>query len=133
MKDHRINLPGGLGIGLNHTVIETAHRNLIWHPQHNPRPRSDMSSALSIRHARREHGETGTVINYDTLRPDESIQRIWLDQHTWDVPDEDMGEAEETKSAEDAQDLVARMVERLDRARDRTIRGISCALAASWP
>jgi hypothetical protein len=37
MKDHRVNLPGGLGIALNQTVIETAHRNVIWHSSHDLR------------------------------------------------------------------------------------------------
>lgn len=106
MRDHRINLPGGLAIPLNHEVIETAHRHIIWHPQHDPRSRINLDDAQAIRRSRRTHGGTGTVLHYTALDDDFGVERCWLDTHTWesDLP---TGTTEDADGPETEAELIA--------------------------
>lgn len=102
MRDHSVNLPGGLAIALNHEVIETAHRHVIWHPSHDPRPRIDVQRALRSRNSRQTRGEPGTVMRYSALPVPFGIERRWLESHTWDsdvAADATAGESEPRSEA----------------------------------
>jgi hypothetical protein len=116
MRDHKINLPGGLAIPLNSTVIETAHRHVIWHPDHDPREWINIAEALAMRRSRETSGATGTVMNYGTMQADTGVERRWLDQHTWD---EGTSSPQATTFMSDDAVIatVTEMVGRLNRAR----------------
>ncbi len=93
MRDHRINLPSGLAIALNIEVIETAHRHIIWHPNHDPRGQLNLEEALTMRRSR-QNGNGGTVLNYTAIDGDFGVERRWLDVHTWDVGEPDSADDE---------------------------------------
>lgn len=106
MRDHRINLPGGLAIPLNHEVIETAHRHIIWHPEHDSRSRSYLDDALEVRHSRQTQGGTGKVLQYSALEGTFGIERRWLHTHTWDS-EETIDIAAETDDPKTEAELIA--------------------------
>jgi Protein of unknown function (DUF4238) len=119
MRDHRINLPGGLAIPLNHEVIETAHRHIIWHPQHDPRSRLNLDDAQAIRRSRRTHGGTGTVLHYTALDDDFGVERRWLHTHTWesDLPTGTTEDADGPKTEAELIALVQKMTAQLESAK----------------
>lgn len=87
MTDHRINLPGGVTLALNNLVIETAHRHIFFHPEHDPRERmievEETAQRRSLGHP------SGSIISYNAMPPGMSIERRWLERHTWDEPTTD--------------------------------------------
>ncbi|NED99301.1 DUF4238 domain-containing protein [Phytoactinopolyspora halotolerans] len=83
--DHKIDPNGApITIPLNETVMETAHRHIFWHPDHDPRPRLDLDQVLAIRQQRPAAGGSQSTFSYATLHPDAGIERRWLHRH---VPD----------------------------------------------
>lgn len=84
MRDHRINLPGGLAIPLNYEVIKSAHRHVIWHPQHDPRSRINLDDARAVRRSRQAKAGTGTILRYTALNDDFGVERRWLSTHVWE-------------------------------------------------
>lgn len=124
MQDHFINLPGGLAMALNALVIETAHRHLLWHPDHDPRDKSRMPQALEMRKARQATGGTGTLMQYSALSPEFGIERRWLDMHTWDHPsevpssdDEPLTDTQAIAHAEEMMKVLERAQEEFKRSR----------------
>lgn len=118
MRDHRLNLPSGLATPLNHEILETAHRHLIWHPEHDPRSKINLDEALAIRRSRRQHGGTGTVLYYTALDDDFGVERRWLDIHTWesDLPADSVADGGPKTEAELIA-LFAQMSEQLENAK----------------
>jgi hypothetical protein len=117
MRDHRIGLPGGLAIGLNSVVAQTAHRHIFWHKEHDPRKRLDRKSIASIRSNRtKDNGFGGFMMNYNALsHPQDGIQRRWLDNH--DLPSR--GDAREQEDQEDVRKVVEHSLQRLDETKKR--------------
>lgn len=85
MRDHCINLPGGLAIPLNHEVIQTAHRHIIWHPKHDPRSRIYLDDAKEMRRSYQENKDMGMVLQYSALGEGLGVERRWLDSHLWEA------------------------------------------------
>lgn len=113
MRDHFINLPGGLAIPLNQEVVATAHRHLIWHPDHDPRSRSQFSDAISGRRSRLAVGGTGIVLQYDAIPRGFGVERRWLDKHAWDGGA--VGGAASSADAPRSEAEVLSIVEKLSR------------------
>lgn len=120
--DHLINLPGGLAIPLNQLMVENAHRHLLWHPEHDPRPRCQMQDALRMRSSRSPTGGSETLISYDTIPAGFGVERRWLDQHTWDLgsPQPDL----QPLTNEEAIDVASAMSRRTHEDRIEFERGI---------
>ena len=120
MRDHRINLPVGLAIPLNYEVIETAHRHIIWHPQHDPRQRINLDEAQAIRRSRQTHAGTGTVLQYAALDDDFGVERRWLDTHRWesDLPTDTTEDADSPKTDAELIALVEQMSARTRKCED---------------
>jgi hypothetical protein len=117
MRDHLLNLPGGLAIALNTSVVESSHRHVLWHPEHDPRSKIDLETAAKIRRSRIRHGSSGTVINYDTLDPDFGIERRWLDAHVWDSPGKDIPPDPDSAKTDDEVIAIAEaMMKQLEQA-----------------
>ncbi|SDP18878.1 Protein of unknown function [Pedococcus dokdonensis] len=116
MRDHFINLPGGLAIALNALIIESAHRHLLWHPDHDPRDRSRVADALKMRRSRQGTGGTRSLIQYDALSPEYGIERRWLERHTWDHPSEAPPSARDGLTDVEAIDTAEGMMATLERA-----------------
>jgi hypothetical protein len=112
MRDHCINLPGGLAMPLNDLMIENAHRHVFFHPEHDPRLK--MHETL-VADAVKRRGATPaeSVLYYEAMPPNTGIERRWLDRHTWDEPNLSDAEAE----ARDPLDLVERMIKDLNSAK----------------
>lgn len=119
MRDHRINLPGGLAIPLNVEVIETAHRHIIWHPQHDPRSRINLADAQAMRRSRQAHEGTGTVLHYTALDDDFGIERRWLDTHLWEsgLPTETIEDGDGPKTEAELVALVEQLSTQLESAK----------------
>ena len=92
-KDHRINFPGTYGIAMNELMIETAHRHVFWHPDHDPRDRMTFDGAHAAERAR-ANGGSQLITYYDTFDDGRGVERRWLALHPWDPGAEQFGAAE---------------------------------------
>jgi hypothetical protein len=113
MRDHTINLPGGLAMALNDLMIENAHRHVFFHPEHDPRLRMH-STLVADAVKRRGLTPSESILYYDAMPPSTGIERRWLDRHTWDDPDL----PEEQGDMRDPIDLVEQMTEHLNSAKN---------------
>jgi hypothetical protein len=111
-RDHRINLPGGLAMVLNDLIIETAHRNIFFHPEHDPRVKMH-ESIIQDTVKRRDSTASQSIMYYDAMPPGMGIERRWLDRHTWD--DEDL--IAEPSPVVNPLDAVRRMSDHLEHAK----------------
>lgn len=111
-RDHRINLPGGVAMTLNNRIIETAHRHIFFHPEHDPRLKMNESI---IQDMVKRRGSTGSqsIMYYDALPPNMGIERRWLDRHTWD----DVDPVSQPSPDVDPLDVVRQMSDRLEHAK----------------
>lgn len=126
MRDHLISLPGGLAIGLNQMVVETAHRHLLWHPDHDPRKRIQFDHAIAQRESRREGRASKWVMNYSALESGLGIERRWLSSHTWDQPD-GAGTPSKERTTDEVIRHASRMTQRLQLAENEFRKGLSDA------
>jgi hypothetical protein len=113
MRDHTINLPGGLAMALNDLVIENAHRHVFFHPEHDPRAKMH-AKLIAGAVKRRSASPSESVLVYDAMPPGTGIERRWLDRHTWDEPNLDKVE----EAASDPISHVERLAEHLQSAKD---------------
>lgn len=119
-RDHRINLPGGLSLPLNDVVVETAHRHVFWHRDHDPRKQMNLTEVAAIRHARSDSGGSSVVLSYNTLDPRDAVERRWLDSHVWET--DTSTEAKKEAAPRDPKDVTRdaeRLVDRLRSSRER--------------
>ena len=116
--DHLIDLPGGLAIALNQQIIESAHRHLFWHPEHDPRPWSDMKDAMRMRASRSPTSGSELYISYGTLPAGTGVERRWLDKHTWDDGDGvDRDDQPAPRSENEAREIIETLIRRMNKAR----------------
>ena len=112
LQDHWINLPGGLAIALNDLILETAHRHVFFHPDHDPRVKMD-ESLIAETVARRGSELSQSVMSYNAMAPGTGIERRWLDRHTWD----DAGGAVRSRPVGNPLDAARQMSEVLDQTK----------------
>ena len=112
MRDHMINLPGGLAMPLNELILETAHRHIFFHPEHDPRVKmEEFLIAESVK--RRGSDASQAIMTYTAMAPGTGIERRWLDRHTWD----DAGLRSRPQAATNPLDAARRMSEALNQAK----------------
>jgi hypothetical protein len=117
IRDHLINLPGGLAIPLNQLMVETAHRHLLWHPAHDPRSRSLMEDASRMRELRSPTAGSQTLVSYAALPMGYGVERRWLEKHTWEQSDTESA-LSDTREPEDAVGVARLMMRQISEARD---------------
>ena len=87
MRDHKINLPGGLAMPLNDLMVEYSYRHIFFSPEHDPRDRMDRQLILDSAARRELQRPSETLMSYAPLHPRFGIERRWLHKHTWDEPE----------------------------------------------
>jgi hypothetical protein len=118
-RDHRINFQVTYGVAMNELMIETAHRQVFWHPDHDPRSQMRLDEAHSIR---RSNGGSQSILFYDTFGPDEGIERRWLTHHVWDADAEQHGATtppSEPRSESELRSTVQALTEAIEALRER--------------
>jgi hypothetical protein len=115
MRDHLINLPGGLAMALNGLMVATAHRHVFFCPEHDPRMKMPEIDVADTVRQRNSSAGIESVLHYDAFDAHAGIiERRWLERHTWDEPS-----AQPEREAESAHILgdLQRMIEHLESAK----------------
>jgi hypothetical protein len=84
-NDHRIQLPGGLGIFITNLIISAADTHVFHHPDHRPHAwNADSTEGRRLPLPWADDGdyETPTTsLQYGALGPGKTVERRWLIEH----------------------------------------------------
>ncbi|MEU6914060.1 DUF4238 domain-containing protein [Streptomyces olindensis] len=80
--DHRMKLPGGVGIGLVQVAYDVADKLVVHHPAHDPwRHWQPTGTRQPAPWEGETHPAPMHALEYDVLHPDLTVERRWLTQH----------------------------------------------------
>ena len=79
--DHRTKFDGMLGHALNQLIFDAADRHVFHHPEHPPPVKPNSEHRVPRPWAGDAHEAAQFVMQYATLRADQTIERRWLTEH----------------------------------------------------
>ncbi|OPC76486.1 hypothetical protein B4N89_46490 [Embleya scabrispora] len=109
--DHRLVLPGGIGLLLSQIVHDAAESQVFQHPDHTPFPHFRPSGPrLPAPESNTRHEGPRYLLNYDVLASDLIVERRWAQEH----PPPREGPPENADAPIDPRELVGRLSSALD-------------------
>lgn len=122
-RDHRLKLPGGLGMIVNDIVYSAADRYIFWHPDHDViagliRSRIHESPRLPRPWAGETHEAPNFMVRYGALHPDFTVERRWLTEHP---PPRSSEKVDVDEPGHSPTEIVADLAERLEERKSRLV------------